>query len=280
MMIYGMDAGWSFALLLGLFRVITREANSEWNPQSSLRLLRLQYIYEILWVCEQFQQITFRNIVNARNATVEWTDLHNGLSQEDQHFVDAYGLATWACALHVQPMHIYDLWFIYALWSNNVAVAMSLATLDPCFTSISIRFVWSAVNQNWLGLNMQIHIFSSIWSANVGLQTSIYTWFIVGTRWNSSFFSVTLNSWKWPSFHTAFLSARSRLCRGETLFSGKWPRSKEHLFTSLYTTFIGCLVGKKFQCSSSSFFQFQDQVYFSSAMILPLSLGLPLWSLT
>lgn len=110
--------------------------------------------------------------------------------------------------------------------------------------------------------------------------TNINTWFIVGTRWNSSFFSVTLNSWKWPSFHTAFLSARSRLCRGETLFSGKWPRSKEHLFTSLYTTFIGCLVGKKFHRSSSSFFQFQDQVYFSSAMILPLSLGLPLWSLT
>jgi hypothetical protein len=155
------------------YLVITREANSEWNHQSSLRLLRLQYIYEILWVCEQFQQITFRNIVNARNATVEWTDLHNGLSQEDQHFFDAYGLATWACALHVQPMHIYDLWFIYALWSNNVAVAMSLATLDPCFTAISIRFVWSAVNQNWLELNMQIHIFSSIWSANVGPQTSI-----------------------------------------------------------------------------------------------------------
>lgn len=174
MMVYGMDAGWSFALLLGLFRVITREAHSEWNPQSSLRLLRLQYIYEILWVCEQFQQLTFRNIVNARNATVEWTDLHNGLSQEDRHFcwclrLGNMGMCT-ACAAY---LWVYDLWFIYALWSNNVAVARSLATLDPCFTSISIRFVWSAVNQNWLGLNMQIHIFSSIWSANVGLQISI-----------------------------------------------------------------------------------------------------------
>ena len=186
------------------------------------------------------------------------------------------GMCT-ACAAY---LWVYDLWFIYALWSNNVAVAMSLATLDPCFTSISIRFVWSAVNQKWLGLNMQIHIFSSIWSANVGLQTSILDSLLghVGTHPSS------VSLWTVESG----LPSTLHFCPHAADFVGvkHYFQVNDQDLRSIYshncnyTTFIGCLVGKKLHRSSSSFFQFQDQVYFSSAMILPLSVGLPLWSLT
>ena len=94
--------------------------------------------------------------MNARNAT----DLHNGLSQEDLwHFVRPTAWQHVHCMGSLCISMQSHAYLEQRSWGNVIGDSRPLLHFN-------LHQICLLHRQNWLGLNMQIHVFSSMWSAN------------------------------------------------------------------------------------------------------------------